>query len=320
MQSRRSINAPRKNSIQGDQMNQTTQTSNSPTRKPRLALMGEFSAGKSTLSNLLLGADPLPVQVTATRLPPVWISYGENSATREDLDGNSFAIDIDRLETVPLEETRMIRLCLKSDILRLCDLIDMPGISDPNMDAGVWQAVIGEADHVIWCTHAIQAWRQSEAAVWESLPEHLRQKSLLLLSRFDKLLTARDRDRVLSRVRRETDGLFCDIFPVSLTEALISGDDRRTWENSGAEPFVLRLIDLLTRRGGSSDRVEENGPKTKPATPASQPVETEHSSCIRVMPSRVRMTPGGQRRARCRPQGNVVLPPEQSFLDMPENA
>ena len=45
-------------------------------RKPRIALMGEFSAGKSTLANMLVGAQHLPVQVTATQLPPVWISQG----------------------------------------------------------------------------------------------------------------------------------------------------------------------------------------------------------------------------------------------------
>jgi len=36
-------------------------------RRPRIALMGEFSAGKSTLSNLLLGARPLPEKVTHFR-------------------------------------------------------------------------------------------------------------------------------------------------------------------------------------------------------------------------------------------------------------
>ncbi|HIE32691.1 MAG TPA: hypothetical protein EYP81_01400, partial [Thermodesulfobacteriaceae bacterium] len=75
-------------------------------RKPRLALMGEFSAGKSTLSNLLLGADPLPVRVTATRLPPVWISYGERAATREDLNGKIHPLDVSDLEKVQLNETR----------------------------------------------------------------------------------------------------------------------------------------------------------------------------------------------------------------------
>ena len=40
-----------------------------PVRRPRVALMGEFSAGKSTLSNLLIGKSALPVNVTATQLP-----------------------------------------------------------------------------------------------------------------------------------------------------------------------------------------------------------------------------------------------------------
>ena len=49
-------------------------------RKPRVALMGEFSAGKSTLTNVLLGQKSIPVRVTATSLPPVWIT-GPSSTT-----------------------------------------------------------------------------------------------------------------------------------------------------------------------------------------------------------------------------------------------
>ena len=63
-------------------------------RKPRVALMGEFSAGKSTLTNMLLGESPVPTRVTATRLPPVWISYGEPCAVCVGLDGSETEIDI----------------------------------------------------------------------------------------------------------------------------------------------------------------------------------------------------------------------------------
>ena len=47
--------------------------------RPCVALMGEFSAGKSTLSNLLIGTEALPVNVTATQLPPVWLSRGTDA-------------------------------------------------------------------------------------------------------------------------------------------------------------------------------------------------------------------------------------------------
>lgn len=296
-----------------------TEPANGPTgetRRPRVALMGEFSAGKSTLTNLLLSGTPLPVRVTATRLPPVWISRGEPGAVREDLQGNTWPIASADLESVPLDDTRVIRLFLHEDILDLCDLIDMPGISDPNMPSETWERVIGEADHVIWCTHATQAWRQSEAAVWETVPRDLRERSILLVTRFDKIVTPNDRERVLSRVRRETRGLFSDFFPVSLTEALQSGSDRRKWETSGAEVFVRRLIDLLTDPSAPAHgtygpvafadaapgQAAETGdvPAPEPADGPAKAPDAPSGATVTVLPRRVR--PTGAERGRVTPR------------------
>lgn len=216
-----------------------------PTRKPAIALMGEFSAGKSTLSNLLIGARALPVQVTATQLPPVWIAYGDAPPVREDLNGATHPVDLHRIEDIPVAETRCVRIHRKAQLLSLCDIIDMPGISDPNMESEVWERVLPSADAVIWCTHATQAWRQSEAAVWDMVPAELQSRSLLLLTRFDKITGAEDRRRVLRRVERETEDLFAKIFPISLTDALAAGDDRDAWAKSGAEAFTQALIDLV---------------------------------------------------------------------------
>lgn len=214
-------------------------------RKPRIAIMGEFSAGKSTLCNLLLNANPLPVKVTATQLPPVWISHGDQAPYREDLDGQTNPVDLNRLEDVPLDQTKCIRIFLDSDILELCDLIDMPGISDPNMASDVWQRILPYADSVLWCTHATQAWRQSEAAVCKSMSPELISNSFLLLTRIDKLLTEDDRVKVVKRVRRETQDMFAGLFPISLTEAQGAQDDRAKWEMSGAEALAQSLVDML---------------------------------------------------------------------------
>src|SRR6056297_2720423 len=175
--------------------------------KPCLALMGEFSAGKSTLTNLLIGSQSLPVQVTATQLPPVWIVHGDQPPYRVDLEGNVMPVDLNHIDEVDIADTAYVRIFRKSDVLEICDIIDMPGISDPSMAANIWQRVIHNATSVVWCTHATQAWRQSEAAVWDSLPPALHEKSLLLLTRMDKINSGSDRERLLRRVRRETDGL-----------------------------------------------------------------------------------------------------------------
>ena len=214
-------------------------------RKPRIALMGEFSAGKSTLSNLLMGVRPLPEKVTATRLSPVWIKHGVDAPFRMDVNGTTSPVSIDRLEDIPVQETRYIQLSIEADILEVCDLIDFPGISDPNMSSDVWERMLSEVDAVIWCTHANQAWRQSEAAVWDNIPEMVRRNSILLITRYDKLTNDRDRERVFKRVTRETNGQFGGTFPVSLLQAIKAGEDYALWDASGAGPFTEHLISMI---------------------------------------------------------------------------
>lgn len=217
------------------------------TRKPRIAIMGEFSSGKSTLCNVLMGAKPLLEKVTATQLPPVWLSYGPDDAYTMGLDGHAYDLDLAELERVSLETTEHIRIFMKSDILRYCDLIDMPGISDPSMSSEVWERMAHLADGVLWCTHATQAWRQSESGVWSTFPAELRPYSLLLITRFDKIVGDSDKSKVVKRVKAETEGLFAEVFPISLLQAMRAGNDEEKWAQSGADAFTQALFEMAHR-------------------------------------------------------------------------
>ena len=221
-------------------------------RKTRLALMGEFSAGKSTLIKLFLGENPLPIKITATRLPPVLISYGEEAAYAVGHDGVETRIDIDEIEQVRLEETRLIRLYKPCDTLEICDLIDMPGISDPSMSSDVWMSVMDEVDSVVWCTQATQAWRQSEAATWQQISERTNGENYLLVTQVDKFHSERDVDRVMTRVRKETQGLFRGTFPISITQAIAAGEDEAKWQASGAADFINDLVENLMKASALS--------------------------------------------------------------------
>ncbi len=217
--------------------------------KPRIAVMGEFSVGKSTLCNLLLGEPVLPTKVTATRLPPMWISYGEGEPIQVDKQGEKHPVEVEQIARLRTEETSYIRMFKQSDLLKMCDLIDMPGISDPNMADIGWGEVVDEADAVIWCTHSTQAWRQSEAASWGELPDDLRDKGMLLLTRFDKLTNERDKKRVIQRVENETAGAFRGIYPISLTAAMDARDNVDLLREAGAEQLARGIVDLLTELG-----------------------------------------------------------------------
>ncbi len=268
-------------------------------KRPRVALMGEFSAGKSTLSNLLIGKSALPVNVTATQLPPVWLSYGDDTPYRVDLDGEEYDFDLERLTDVKVADTSHIRIFSDAKFLDMCDLIDMPGISDPNMAAEVWQRVIHNADIVIWCSHATQAWRQSEAAVWSTMPRELYRKSILLLTRMDKLLSERDRMRVIRRVEKETEGLFRSVLPVSLIKAIEAKDDPEAWAESGADALMAELVELVDEvNSGSNDRPKSRRVRTQMApvnVDDSIGEEVEVKPARIVMPTRVRPRPLGAR-------------------------
>ncbi|WP_170384539.1 dynamin family protein [Ruegeria atlantica] len=215
-------------------------------RKPIFALMGEFSAGKSTLMNFLLRSHALPTQVTATQLPPVWFSWGKESAYVQRSDGNRENITVDQLDTVGVNDAQFVRIFLESDILEAVDLIDTPGISDPKISSDVWRRAVGHANGVLWCTHATQAWRETERATWVSLPERLQHNSLLLVTRAD-VLGLKDRQKVLRRVNREAGHLFNRSILFSARDAITARDksgDAELWGRSGGGKMVDSFLEI----------------------------------------------------------------------------
>ncbi len=185
-------------------------------RKPRILIAGEFSAGKSTLVNALLGEALLPQNVTATALPPMWIVSGRRRPLRFDREGKPHPLVAG---TGPqLHETSFCLLSRSSALLDDMDLIDTPGHSDPNMSSDYWERMVGLADAVVWCSNAVQAWRQSELAIWQSLPRRLTQNALLILSHADRLIGSGSGEKVVARVQREAGGLFGQIRLASLVD------------------------------------------------------------------------------------------------------
>lgn len=222
-------------------------------RKPRLALMGEFSAGKSTLANALMGEAMSPTQITATQVPPIWYAHGDRSAFVEMQDGTERPLT-GGFETLDLsEDIRAVRVFSRCEILEACDIIDMPGSSDPNMSADLWQNMLPLADGVLWCTPATQAWRQSEAAIWEGVPSQLWPRSLLLLTRIDKITSQQDRDKIVRRVHGEAGAFFREILPVSLLEATKAGSNPEAWNASGAARVIDGLLEIVTEVARSLD-------------------------------------------------------------------
>ncbi len=273
-------------------------TTSEQEQRPTIALMGEFSAGKTTLINFLLGDDILPTRVTATQLPPVWMSFGERSAYYVDDDGNDHPVALEDLGEVGVDGVRYIRLFADTGILSELDLIDTPGISDPNIPIHFRDFVAEKSDALLWCTHSTQAWRESERSALDSMPIELLKHSVLLATRSDKLLPE-DRARVHERLVRETDGRFANIIMFSATDAIeacASGEAGDLWRTSGGEELLDTLHHLSVvasdpdapRREPEPAAADEAGDVLILGSPVVPGAADEPPAATPIVPRRVR--------------------------------
>jgi hypothetical protein len=100
------------------------------------------------------------------------------------------------------------------------------------------------------------------------IPDHIRQNSLPLITRFDKLINDNDRKRVCARVAKETNGLFAGLCPISLTQALAAEEGGDLWESSGAHAFYGALVSVV-------ERISEGGDAPAPTVPPVARIEAE---------------------------------------------
>lgn len=213
--------------------------------KPVTAIMGEFSSGKSTLINFMLGEDVAATQVTATPLPPIWFTLTDEPFIRGlrrngEIEDTDFARDVDFRE-----EYAIIHRGLTCPVLAHCDIIDAPGISDPALHKDYLQFLSRYMNYVVWCTPASQAWRQTEKVAYLKLPEDIRKHSFLTITRVDKLRNAKDRTKVHTRVVRDAGDLFADVVSLQTLKAgEVPVEDRTTdergkWVKAGGHDFEV---------------------------------------------------------------------------------
>jgi|GEM_PF-2446541 len=230
--------------------------------KPGFALMGEYSAGKSSLLNMLLGQPLLPTKVTATHLPTVWITHGDTRKLEVlDDDGTLTEVSEDGLDFATLHSHLALRFTLPAEILRDADIIDTPGISDPNLAIDIVGLISGHVDFVIWCSAANQAWRQTEKAAWKSVSYELQDQSLLVVTRVDQIANPKDVQRVVARCEREARKSFHSVLPISAKMAR-SGEEG-SWENSGAQTLLNAITDRIdAAREHRAERAAREGETT----------------------------------------------------------
>jgi hypothetical protein len=218
-------------------------------RPLRVAIIGEFNSGKSSLANLLMGIESLPTAVVSnTRFPTLIHHAPEPAIWAVHLDGRR-----ERLRANSAAQGQSIlrlEVGLPSARLREVQILDLPGLAEPRLDRSPGNLALPQVDAVLWCTVSTQAWKESERAVWDRLPARLRGRGLLVTTNGDLLRDPRDKEKLLRRLRLEAHS-FRDVVCVSTNEALAlahgeaDGPARAAWDASGAGALEIAFDALL---------------------------------------------------------------------------
>jgi hypothetical protein len=218
-------------------------------RPLRVAIVGEFNSGKSSLANLLVGIESLPTAVvSSTRIPTllyhalrpeIWAIH--HNGRREQLRAAKEARE---------QSIMQLEVGLPSGRLREMQILDLPGLANPIFERRLGDLFLQNVDIVLWCTVSIQAWKESERAAWDRVPARLRGRALLVVTHGDLVHQVGDKRKLLYRLRKEAVS-FRDIVLLSTNEALASMREGRktpaapTLEASGANALESALAKLL---------------------------------------------------------------------------
>lgn len=229
----------------------------------RIVVLGEINSGKSSLVNLLLGQSVVPTSVAPNTRLPTLFRYADTPMITADLGGgHRLPVAWSEANAVLRLPVRVLEFGLPVERLRLFEIMDTPGMANPELDPYPFAAECSAAHLAMWCTVATQAWRESERRAWAGLPKAMRSTGLLVVTRIDCLPRSSDLPRILKRLSKEASGLFKEIVPISILAAAASGSgagrDRAAWERAGGATLEMcaarALTDISRRRLGSTAR------------------------------------------------------------------
>ena len=144
------------------------------TYKPKIAVIGEFSTGKSTLINSLLQNDILPANFKPTTTFITEIKYSNENYIL--IDGEKKDVSKENLETINKIKSEKIELYLKSHILEQFTLVDTPGTNDPSkFTDDIVFSLVGESDVIIFVMNINQSLKDTEKQFISKL---IREKDL----------------------------------------------------------------------------------------------------------------------------------------------
>ncbi len=200
----------------------------------KVAITGQFSSGKSTFLNALLGKNILPTGITPVTSKVNFIRYGEDYKIKvRFLDGKDEFYSLENLPnfTDQRQETASIEylsIYAPLELLKEVVFVDTPGLnSQASVDTKTTKKVLREVDGIIWLSLMDNAGKMSEIKVLKAYMNSYAKKSLCVLNQKDKF--SKDQiEKSLNYVKKTFGEFFSDIVAISALDALKARSNDRS--------------------------------------------------------------------------------------------
>lgn len=199
-----------------------------------VAIIGQFSSGKSTFLNALLSKDVLPTGITPVTSKVNFINYGPEYKLRVTYKNG--AQEYHNIESISsftdqreeeIDDIKYLSIYAPMNILKDISFVDTPGLNSQSLsDTQTTQKVLRDVDGIIWLSLIDNAAKESEAQTLKEYMQHFKDKSLCVLNQKDKF-SNEDVDKTRSYVAAKFSEFFQEVIPISALQALESRSQQK---------------------------------------------------------------------------------------------
>ncbi|WP_288545661.1 dynamin family protein [uncultured Helicobacter sp.] len=190
----------------------------------KIAVIGQFSSGKSTFLNAILGQKILPSGITPVTAKVCEICYGQTLGLEVFFANNTTTLMplefLNNTNKQTLAKISHFKLYAPVEILRSITFLDTPGFNSQNeSDTKTTNEILKQADGIIWLSLIDNVGKNSEKEILHSHIQKYATKSICVLNQKDRLKNEDEIQTSLKYANEAFSGLFSHIVAISAKQA-----------------------------------------------------------------------------------------------------